>query len=1081
MRRLFALLAFVFATVTANAQSAATKYLRFPDVHGDNVVFTYAGDLWLVTTGGGKAVRLTSAAGAELFAKFSPDGKWIAFTGQYGGDEQVYVIPAEGGTPRQLTFLPSTGPLHPRQGYDNRVVSWTPDGKSILFRSLRDEPAPIDGKLYTVSANGGDVRALPMYRAGNGVYSPDGKSLLFSVLSSDFRTWKHYEGGMVQHLFTLDMASKKLTRLLNDKRSDTDPVWNTHGIYFLSERGGRGNLYRYDPAAGDAVAVTHFTGGDAKFASGDRAGQIVFELEGSIHLYNAASGTEHTLDIAVPAEDTIARPHMADVSKQIEQSALSPNGQRVLFVARGDIFVKTVREEGAVLNLTHSSDAHEREAAWSPNGGTIAFISDHGGEEEVWTVAAGGAAPARQLTHGSHTRYYEPKWSPDGRKLVVADSRGNLVVVDAASGAKSAAGATKAWYSRQYAWSPDSRYLAYAEIQPSDLTAIKIWDSATGKSQTVTDPLYNSFAPAWSPDGAYLWFLSIRDVNLQIAETEWNFAGNKQTRVYALALHKDAPPLFAAPSGNEDEKRASKHADAAKAHGAPIDFDGIVQRLIRAPLEPDNYADLAVAKDRLVYRIEEAGFFGKRGANSILYTYDLKARKAKKVRDTVTFYSADGENSAFLIGDDKHAYSVVRGDGEADKVDMSSLAAMVDPRQEWAEAFDEVWRRYSEFFYDPNMHGRDWKAIGAHYRALLPMIGNRADLNYLLGEMIGELNVGHAYVSGGADDAPDRPKTGLLGARLSFDEATRHWTFVKILEGDNADPQYRSPLTAFGTEVKVGESLLAIDGQPLTAAVNPYSLLEGKAEKVVELLVADRAGKSRTVRVKTLVSEALLMRLERVLTARRTVDRLSGGTIGYVYLSDMGPAGLREFIKDWFGQIRKDGMIVDIRGNQGGQVSRIVLERLIRQAYSRGYVAGLQIPQTYPWGGYTQAFTGEIDMLANETTMSDGDTMAWTFKSTGRGQLVGKRTWGGVIGIGDTGSLIDGGSVSVPQYALAGPNGEWVVEGEGVMPDIEVENDQAYLLNGSDAQLETAVKDLQSRIKDHPGTLQGPQPVPARP
>lgn len=1080
MRRLFALLAFLSVAMTANADSATPKYLRFPDVHGDKVVFSYAGDLWLATSGGGTAVRLTSGDGAELFPKFSPDGKWIAFTGQYGGDEQVYVIPAGGGAPRQLTFHPATGPLHPRQGYDNRVVSWTPDGKSVLFRSLRDEPAPIDGKLYTVPVEGGDVRALPMYRAGNGVYSPDGKSLLFSLLSTDFRTWKRYEGGMVQQLFTLDLASKKLTRLLNDKRSDTDPVWNKTGIYFLSERGGRGNLYRYDPASGDAVAVTHFTKGDAKFASGDRAGKIVFEYEGSIHLYDAASGTERQLDITVPAEDIAARPRVVDASKQIEQSALSPNGQRILFVARGDIFVKTAREDGAVLNLTHSSDAHEREAAWAPNGGSIAFISDRGGEEEVWTVDANGTAPARQLTRGSHTRYYEPKWSADGRKLAVMDGRGNLIVVDAASGAKSTVGATKAWYARQYTWSPDSRYLAYAQMQPSDLAAICIWDSATGKTQTVTDTLYNSFAPAWSADGAYLWFLSIRDVNLQIAETEWNFAGNKQTRIYALALHKDAPVLFAAPSGNDDGKDASKRGDA-KRPSAPIDFDGIEQRLIRAPLEADNYADLAVAKDHLVYRVEEPGYFGKRGGASVLYTYDLKTAKAKKVRDAVTFYSADQANSQFLIGDDKRAFFVISGNGEADKVDVSSLTAFVDPRLEWAEAFDEVWRRYGAFFYDPNMHGQDWAAIGAHYRAMLPSIGNRADLNYLMGEMIGELNVGHAYVSGGGYDAPDRPKTGLLGARLAFDEAARRWIFAKILEGDNADPQYRSPLTAFGTEVKGGEALLAIDGQPLSATVNPYSLLVGKAEKVVELLVADRAGKTRTVRIKTLVSEASLMRLERVLAARRTVDRLSGGTIGYVYLSDMGPAGLREFVKDWFGQIRKDGMIVDIRGNQGGQVSRIVLERLIRQAYSRGYVTGLQIPQTYPWGGYTQAFTGELAMLANETTMSDGDTMAWTFKSTGRGRLIGKRTWGGVIGIGDTGPLIDGGSVSVPQYALAGPNGEWVVEGEGVSPDIEVENDQAYLLNGSDAQIEAAVKDLQSRIKGHPGTLQGPRPVPARP
>ncbi|GAA0543791.1 S41 family peptidase [Rhizomicrobium palustre] len=1070
---MLSLLALLSVTGTANA--AAPKYLHFPDVYGDKVVFSYAGDLWLSSTKGGKAVRLTSGAGAELFAKFSPDGKWIAFTGQYGGDEQVYVIPAEGGAPRQLTFQPSMGPLDPRQGYDNRVNGWTPDGKSVLFRSLRDQPGPIDGRLYTVALSDGKVIALPMYRAGKGVYAPDGKSLLFSTLSTDFRTWKHYEGGLVQHQYILDFGTKKLTQLQNNKRSDTDGVWNSRGIFFLSERDGRANLYRYDPATSAATAVTHFTDADAKFASGDAAGKIVFELEGAIHLYDATTGTETALNIDVPAEDTLVRPHVVNVSRQIEQSALSPKGQRVLFVARGDIFVKTTAEDGAVLNLTHSSNAHEREAAWSPDGNSIAFVSDASGEEEIWTVDASGTAPAHQLTHGRKTRYYEPKWSPDGRKLAVMDDRGNLVMVDRASGAKTVIGTTKAWYARQYEWSPDSRYLAYAQIQPSDMMAIQIWDSSSNKTELVTDPQYSSFQPAWSPDGNYLWFLSVRDVNLQIAETEWNFAANKQTRVFALALQENAPPLFSAPSGNEEAQK-DKQAKAA-----PIEFKGLAQRLIRAPLEPDNYTDLSVGKGQLFYRVTDEVYFGNWDANGTLYSYDLSTKKAKKLKEGASFYSANLTNTDFLVRDDKRVYSVVHLNGDPDKIDISSLSALVYPRQEWAEAYEEAWRRYREFFYDPKMHGRDWAAIGAHYRAQLPGIGNRMDLNYLIGEMIAELGVGHAYVTGGAEDTPDRPRTGLLGARFAFDETRQQWVFTHILEGDNADPTYRSPLTAFGTEVKAREALLAIDGQPVGAEVNPYTLLAGKAERTVEILVGDAAGKTRKIRIKTLSNEAALMRFERSAIARRTVDKLSGGTIGYVHLADMGPTGLREFVKDWFGQIRKDGIIVDIRGNQGGQVSRIVLERLIRQAYTRGYIMGLQIPQTYPWGGYTQAFTGEIDMLANETTMSDGDTMSWTFKQTGRGRLIGKRTWGGVIGIGDTGSLIDGGTIYVPQYALAGPNGEWIVEGEGVSPDIEVDNDQPYLMDGRDAQLETAVKDLQSRIKGHPGTLQPPKPVPPKP
>lgn len=1105
MRKL--LLAFLLASASAHAES---RYLRFPDVNGDRLVFSYAGDLWLSTLSGGTATPLATGPGLKLFPKFSPDGKWIAFTGQYGGDEQVYVVPAAGGKPRQLTFFPAMGPLNARQGYDNQVDGWSPDGKHILFRSLRDEPNGVDGRLYEVPLAGGAVAALPPFRAGKGVFSPDGSKLLYSPISRDFHTWKHYHGGMAEDQYILDLKSHALTNITRNPYTDRDPIWNDRGIFFLSDRDGRMNLYRYDGKVGAATQLTHFTAADAKFASSDRTGHIVYEVEGTLHAFDPDSGTDRAVPIDVPAEDWRAAPRTVDVSKQVEQTRISPGGHRVAIVARGDIYVQPTKPGGAVLNLTHSSNAHEREVAWSQDGKTIAYISDASGEEELWTVATDGTGDARQITHGNRKRFYAPKWSPDGRHVVMCDDHGNLVLVEMASGTQTVIGATRAWNVWDYEWSPDSRYIAYAQIQATNFRAINIWDSVGGKTVMVTDPMYSSFEPAWSPDGRFLWFLSVRDANLLVPDTEWNFAPNQQTRVYGLALRPGVPDPFAPGEGDEtkpqqpaaghtslprggdadtqdktdagaDEGAHGSGAAGAKGKMLPIAFDGIESRLVRVPLEEANYSGLVARKDGLLLEIEKDHYFGATGSGSKLIRFDLKTAKQKTVRDDVERWSASLDGDSLLVRNAKRELTVVHTGGEDEKIDLGRLKARILPRQEWAEIFDEAWRRYRTFFYDPNMHGRDWQAVGAHYRALLPGIGDRADLNYLIGDMIAELNVGHAYIAGGKDEVPDRPKTGLLGARLVLDPKKGTWVFDRIFAGQDADPAYRSPLTEFGTRVTPGETLLAIDGQALSADTSPYALLAGKADSVVALLIGAKDGSRRTIRIKTLSSEAPLVRMERIQQARATVDRLSGGRIGYVHISDMSPDGLKEFVKDWYGQLRKDGMVVDIRGNQGGNVSRMILERLIRKAYTRGYVQGLQIPQTYPWGAFTQVFLGEMDLLVNETTVSDGDTESWTFAQTGRGKLVGRKTWGGVIGIGDSGPLLDGGLVSVPQYALSGPDGHWIVEGEGVTPDIEVDNDQPYLEDGRDAQLIAAVRDLQSRIKGHPGEIPPQPPVPPKP
>lgn len=1014
----------------------------------------------------------------EMFPKFSPDGRWVAFTGQASGEEQVYVVAVDGGTPRQLTYYPARGPLPARSGYDNQVTGWSPDGARVLFRSLRDQPSTTGSRLYTAPVAGGDVVALPLARAGTGVFSPDGKKVLFSPTFADFRGWKRYEGGLAQDLYVADLDAKTLRNVTNNPRTDRDPMWTRAGVYFLSDRDGRLNLYRMGQPGETPQQLTHFKDGDAKFASADAAGRVVYEYEGSLRLYDPGAGGDRRLDITTPADDRLAAPRTLKVADQTERVVLSPKADRVLVVARGDLFVMAASGDGAVLNLTHSSNAHEREAAWSPDGRTIAFISDVAGEEELWTIPADGSGAARRVTQGGTGRYYNPVWSPDGRKLAMLDKAGNLLVVDLATGAKRAVGATKAWYARQYAWSPDGRYLAFTELQPTNLGVIRIWDEATGRSEAVTDPLHDAFEPTWSKD--YLWFLSIRDANLQVSETEWNYAPARQTRIYGLALRPDVPNPFAAPNPGAATAPVATAA-AAPAKAGTVVLEGLSGRLVRVPVDADNYVDLEAGPGRLTYRITSPRQFGQERDESALYVYDLGERRARKLRDDVLGYMPNDDGTVFLVRAANRDQGLLRLQGDVAKLDLSRLSARVDPRQEWAVMFDEVWRRYRDYFYDPGMGGHDWKAIGDHYRRLLPGVGDRAGLNYLIGEMIGELNLSHAYISGGADEVPPRPRTGLLGARLARDGAGGGWRIAKIFEGDNADPLFRSPLTEFGSTAAVGEYLFAIDGQPTASVPDPYVLLAGKAGQVVQLSVGPTQAQARTLRIRTLDSEAPLLELERTLAARRTLDRLSDGRIGYIHISDMGPAGLKAFAKDWYGQIRKDGMVVDIRGNLGGNVSRMILERLLRPDFSRGYVQGVQNPQTYPWGGYTQVFTGRLTLLVDETTMSDGDAMAWTFQQAGAGPLIGKRTWGGVIGTGDTGPLLDGGFVQVPQFAFTSRDGEWVVEGRGVSPDIEVDFDQPALASGEDAQLTKAAQVLAPLIKERPGQLRGPKPYPARP
>lgn len=1076
----------------------STKLLRYPDIHDNMVAFVYGSDIWVASVDGGVAHRVTSHPGLELFPKFSPDGEWIAFTGQYDGDEQVYIVPTVGGTPKRLTAYPARGPMAARWGYDNQVMGWSPDGRGVLFRSHRDHFNITDSALYIAPVDGGLAERLPMTTAGAGDYAPDGGSLLYSPRSRDFRTWKRYRGGWAQDLWVYDINANNAHKVAASDFTERDPMWTDNGVYFVSDRDGYLNIYALGEDGESAEQRTFHTT-DVRWASADADGDIVFELNGELRILAQGADEDRAIPIYVGDDGKWTRPRAVDFSNYIRGYSLSPNGERVAFSARGDILSAPVGE-GVVRNLTRSSDAHDRAGVWSPDGETIAFISDRSGEEEVWLVDARGEGSARQLTTGNQTRFYRLVWAPDGSQLALGDMYGQLFAVDAANGAMTKIGDMGAWYNQDFSWSASSRYLAFAALGENFFRTITVWDSNTNRSHAVTDSRFNSFSPSWDPKGRYLYYLSDREFAPQIGSIEWNYVVDRETQVYVLALQEDADNPFAPknPEGAPKDDEADGEADDAS-DALAIDFEGIEARVIRAPIVADNYDALVAGAEHLAL-LRRAPFYYGRDADiaSSVYAFSIADTSLTLLAgasggDLSTDVSASVwgfhyvADAGQVLMRASNGFSLVPIDGGVDdarSISTDGLTAAIAPTEEWTVIFDEVWRRFRDFFYVENLHGYDWDEIRQAYQPLLAHVSHRSDLNYVIGEMIGELNAGHAYVFGGDQGLPDRPDPALLGARYVFDEATGAYRISDILAGDNAEDRYRSPLTEVGVNVNAGDYVLEVNGVSLSKTVTPYEVLKNAGGGLVELVVSNSPNRNgaRRVVVNPIGYEGDLLYHEWVERNRERVEVASDGRLGYVHIPDMNVDGVREFIKGYYGQIRKDGLVVDVRGNGGGNVSQMILERLLRAHFSNGYVTGEKYPRVYPWGvGGRKVFTGEIAVIANERTLSDGDAFTWTFQQSGKGPVIGKRTWGGTVGIDNTGALLDGGGVRVPQFALAGSDGSWVVEGEGVTPDIDVENDPVSEMAGEDRQLDEAVETLLATLGDsRPGKLAPPAAAPVK-
>jgi tricorn protease len=1102
--RLFALLPLLGLPLCALPAYAQTRLLRYPDIYEDKVVFTYGGDLWTASTSGGLATRLTASPGLELFGKFSPDGKWIAFTGQYDGDEQVYVIPATGGIPKQLTFYPAHGPLPARWGYDNQVYGWTPDGKSILFRSARDNFSPADYRLYTVPMAGGLPAALPMPKSGAGDFSPDASKAVYSPLFRDFRTWKRYEGGWAEQLYIFDLSSFAARKITEDVHTHRDPMWIGAKVYYDCDSNGKLNLFAYDTAPGTTEMLTHNDKYDLRWPSTDHKNQIVYELNGELEIYDISAGKSRRVSIEVPDDGVRMRPAHITAAGDIEDFDLSPKGERALFAARGDIFTAPI-EKGPTRNLTDSSNAHDKWASWSPDGARIAFISDIDGEEEVYVINQDGSGKPEEMTHGLHAMLYQPVWAHDGKRLAFSDKDGKLFVLTLEGKkldeiARDASGAL-----RDYTWSHEGGHLAFTMHNPNHFRSLYVWDVADAKTHRVTDDFFDASEPAWDTKTNYLYYGSVHDFAPRMSEAEFEFATDRGRDILALALRKDVKNPFPPESdevtvGKEGEKAEAgtdkeeagkeKKKEEKKEEAKPgyfsIDYDGLAQRVTRVPVPGDDYGGLTVTEDYLVY-VRNGGRFYDRPEfpDAELRIFSLKDRKETTLAEDVRGFtvSADGKKVLARIKEDFKLYDV-KPEGKSGAKTVSTAGLMVDrvPQQEWEEMFKEVWRRYRDFFYARNMNGYDWEALRKEYEPLVRYVADRSELNFLLGEMIAELDNSHTYITGGDENLPERAQVALPGARFELDAASGRYRISKIFAGQNEEEIYRSPLTEVGVDAKVGDFVLAIDGADLAAGQNPYEMLRNKAGNAVQLTLNSKPSleSARKVSFRPITSEANLLYLEWVTHNRDYVSKATQGRVGYMHIPDMGGPGIREFIKYFYPQIRKEGLIVDDRGNGGGNVSQMIIERLSRRLLGTGFGRTTDYTSTYPG----TVFYGSMVCLINETSASDGDIFPHMFREAGLGPLIGKRTWGGVVGITDRGPLLDGGAVYVPEFfAAATPAGKYIIEGHGVDPDIAVENDPASVIAGKDPQLDRAITEVLKAMEAAPKKLPSrpPDPVKAPP
>ena len=1078
MKQLFPL--FVCLAVLAMAAVAQERPLLMqrPAMNRTQIVFSYAGDLWSVPRSGGEAVRLTTGVGLESAPAFSPDGATIAFTGEYDGNTDVYTVPAVGGVPKRLTWHPEA---------DN-VVGWTPDGKAILFSSGRSSFSFFT-RLFTIEPAGGFPKEVPLPMAEYGSFSPDGAQIAYEPINQWQPDWKRYRGGQTDRIWIAKLSDSSIEKIPQENSNDRFPIWIGERIFFLSDRGnanGAWTLWQYDvktKRTTQAIAPAGFDIKSASAAAGATPDAIVYEQFGSLGIYDLKTGRTSKVPVRISGDLATVRGKYERTAKWISGGAISATGARALFETRGEI-LSVPAEKGDARNLTGTPGVMERDPVWSPDGKWIAYFSDESGDYALHLRDQKGMGEVRKIAL-EPTFYYSPVWSPDSKKIAFSDKRLNLWYVDIEKGTPVKVATSGADRQLGQAWSPDSRWIAYHSMLPSWTHAIFVHSIEEAKSYQVTDGLSDALYPQFDRGGKYLYFTASTDIGPTNGGLDMSTLPIRSTRsVYLAVLRKTDPSPFAPESDEEkvaeeekkDDAGARGPGDAAKPAAKPeplkvtIDFDRIGQRIVALPIPNREFFGLLAGKANTLFLAEappmnvNAPPTGPVGAT--VHKYDLEKRKLDKVLDSVMGFdvSANGEKMLYRQGPAWFIASTAAppkpGEG---RLRTEEMEVFVDPRAEWAQMYREVWRIQRDFFYAPNYHGLDLKAAEKRYEAYLAGVAHREDLNYLFRDMLNELTVGHMFIFGGDVPDPKRVPGGLLGCDFKVENG--RYRFAKIYNGENWNPQLRAPLTQPGVNVAEGEYLLAVRGRNVTAAESVYSFFESTAGKSVVLRVGPNpdGSNSREVTVVPAPDENGLRYLAWIEENRRKVHELSGGKLAYVHLPDTALGGYTNFNRYYFSQLDRDGAVVDERFNGGGMAAEYIVD-FLRKPILNYWAVREGMEATTPFG----VIPGPKVMITNEYAGSGGDLMPWMFRKHKVGTLVGKRTWGGLVGIGGYPQLIDGGMVTAPHFAFYNTDGQWDVENVGVAPDIEVEWDPAAWRQGRDLQLEKAVEVALEELKKNP-------------
>jgi tricorn protease len=1034
------------------------RLMRYPHISGDQVVFVYAGDIWTVPASGGDARKLTTHKGLELFPKLSPDGQWIAFSAEYSGSRQIYVMPSQGGTPQQLTWYNDVGPMPQRGGFDNIPLDWTADSKKILFRSNRTEYGDRMSKYFLVSIEGGFEEALPIPYGGFGVLSPDNNKMAFTFPDREFRTWKRYKGGRASNIWMYDLNNNDSKQLTDWAGTDHIPHWYKDNIYFASDRDMWLNIYSHNTITGETKQLTSHDDFDVMWPAGTD-GKLAYECGGRLYVLDLETETTQRIPVNIHYDYANTLPYHKNVKDNIHSYAISPSGNRVVFDARGELF-SVPAGDGTTHNLTKTPNHREVYPQWSPDGNHIAYYSDATGEYEVYLLENKEGASPQQITFDSKGWKYEATWSPDSRYLVFFDRSMKLQLLDVNSRQVIVVDTPTSDEIRHYAFSPDSRWITYTKASANGQGSVWVYEIQSQQATQLTDDSFIDRTPVFSKDGHYLFFLSNRDFNLTFSDFEFSYLYNRATRIFAMHLNQNSPMLFEPketiePNGDDKANDSPENKDDEVT--VSIDFEGAQRRIVAFPLPAGSYWGLQAVKDGIVY-FNDSGF----------QRYNIKEQKNQTIMEGIrsAVISADGSKFLYQHRGDYGVTSLAPGQKPGDgKLNLDDMQLRIDPRQEWQQIFVDGWRIFRDFFYVSNLHNVDWDGFRQRYEALLPFLNHRFDLDYLFGEMIAETNTGHAYVDYGDFERVDRIDTGLLGAQLEADHQNQRYIISKIYEGENWNPSRMSPLTAQGIDVREGDFLISIEGNEVTTADNPYIFLENRVNKATRITVNDRpvADGARTFTIRPIASELELKYLDWVNSRRALVEELSGGRIGYFHVPNTSTEGNRELFRGMYAYHHKDALIIDERFNGGGYIPDRMVEILSRETHALWHVAGLD-PMRTP----RVAHDGPKAMLINQYASSGGDAFPYFFRQKNLGTIIGTRTWGGLVGMTGNARLADGGYIGVPRFGIYNADGEWIIEGIGIYPDIEVVDEPHKIARGEDPSLEKAIEVLLQQLEENP-------------